>query len=280
MYLYTGFSDSCLGKMRYSTILLVVLLAVPVVVAQLAVYHNLNQISADGGLTSIDPDNDGQINASFVENGDIWVRNDQVVDSDTNLTITLEDGSRLIINNTEDTGAPLFVRGEHQRAPGQGSDDNNTYIFLTDESGGEIWGLQAQDDGDLGIHEAGRTTPFLIKANTGKVGINLTDTAVTDPATALEVNGVITADGFSGDGSQLTNLPSTAGSVSCVTQSASFSSSGTIACSSGSMTGGGTDCSPGGPTGGRVVVSRPSGNGWLGQCISPGSVYVRCCSIV
>ena len=196
---------------KYSTILLVLLIIVPLATAQLTVFHRLSELSADGGTTSVDPDDDGKINATFVENGDDFVVNGNVVTIKNNATLVVGNtGGALTARTTIDArdiiGYPLALFGDYLRAPGLGNDDNHTYLFIHDITGGETWGIQARDSGDFGIHEAGRSTPLLIKKDTGKIGMNMTDSISTDPATALEVNGVITATGFSGDGSGLTGL--------------------------------------------------------------------------
>lgn len=264
--------------MNKSTILLIILFLVPLVSAQLKVFHILSQISADGGITSIDPDNDGQINGTYIENGNIWVRENGNVTFNDNTALVIGRSNPqgfVTINATGFTGAALAISGERRATPGAGNDDNDTYLFLRDSTGGETWGLQAQNDGDFGIHELGRATPLLIKANTGKMAINQTS----DPVAALQISGVVTATKFAGDGSQLENLTGTAGTFSCSTQSASGAGTISRVCSSGTVMGGGGTCGGSNFLATQPILAPSVQNGWQISCPAGGTVYAICCTI-
>lgn len=260
--------------MNRGVIIFVMLLLIPAAVAQLSVFHRLSELSADGGATSVDPDNDGRINQSALEPDLDWTKTGTNLTTTLNGTVTVGNSSslaKLTVSAHDYVGAALRIFGNKLGGP---SDDNATYVFITDRPGQATWGLQAQDDEDFGIHLSGRDTFVTVQNDSGFVGIgNGTGSGgpAGTPSHELFVHGSVNITGqYHGDGSALTGISP---SLSCSTTS-SFAAATevTLLCASGTMVSGGVQCA------GFVQASEPSGNGWRGACSTASTrTYVRCC---
>ncbi len=140
---------------------------------------NGNYLSGDGGAEGIFVDASG--NAGVGSNAPSARLE---VQSDKTSTPTLH------VNNVYSTG---------------GSFIGNLGPFLK-VSGGSVFDVSGSTTGlEVDISNIGGNNTYAAIFNGGYVGIG-----TTAPATALDVTGTVTATAFSGDGSALTNLPSTA----------------------------------------------------------------------
>jgi hypothetical protein len=120
-------------------------------------------------------------------NGNLWVGSQLNGQTFTEISDAIYlGGSRKYLGNT--LGAPV--------------DGTTDWLHLMAHplSGGIMFGLSGPSDADP--HSA--PVPLMVIQSNGKVGIG-----ATNPATALQVNGIVTATGFSGDGSGLTGLSAT-----------------------------------------------------------------------
>ena len=146
-------------------------------------------IDFHGGTGSTNPDYDGRL---------------RLVDKDT-LKV---EGAGLHIEG--DIGAPLFIKGDTLRPPAGGNPgDPSTYLLIQDNQGGIVWGLQAGDDGDFGLHGgnsghvSGRDTYLWIERDGGYVGVGskATGDAAGGAQEELHVFGDVKATGTICDGS-------------------------------------------------------------------------------
>ena len=119
--------------------------------------------------------------------------------------LSIASGERMRIDKSGNIGIgttspayPLHVTRENVEYPGIAlfedngviAGDPNTYVWVRNITGDQLWGFKAADNGDWGLHQASYADRIHI-TTTGKVGIG-TD----NPSEQLQVNGNLRANGY------------------------------------------------------------------------------------
>ena len=138
------------------------------------------------GLNYPDTTRPDQAKVTIQENGNVGIG-------------TTEPAAKLVVVGNADTnmpaatiftptGYPLVVQGD-----AISSTDLSTYLFISDKTSGETWGLQALNNGDFGIHQASHATWMTVQKDTGSVGIG-----TMEPQTKLDIRGHVFMDDGNG----------------------------------------------------------------------------------